>query len=146
MLPLAVEVPPVQTTVPLRLFAGRVPSGAMVTPWACEAAKYGVPALAGSPSWLGSVQNCPLRWMTTSWYSPAGIRASGRRSAPRAKGSTITSSRSCATGGAPGARFSKAGSTDSETAWQGMIAPDAIEPPAPSKEVSCRRNTRGKTS
>ncbi|TMA17176.1 MAG: hypothetical protein E6J86_01385 [Deltaproteobacteria bacterium] len=88
--------------------------------------------------------------MTTSWYSPAGIRATGRRSAPKAKGSTITSSRSWAIGGAPAARFSKPGSTGNETTWQGTIAPDrrarSIAFPASSTEVSWRRNTRGKTS
>src|SRR5207248_4970039 len=104
MLPLLTDESPAHTTVPLALFGGSTPR-ANVTLSPCDAAKYAVDAFASSPSWLGTVQVWPLRWTTTTWYLPAGIRGSDERSAASARGSTRTSIDSRAIGGAPAARL-----------------------------------------
>src|SRR6267142_5361752 len=123
MFPLLIEGSPRHATTPLRLLAGNGDCGATVTIWACDGAKSGVPAAAGSPSGFGSVQAWPLRSMTTTWYVPGGIEGSGARSmAATAHGWTSTSSVSRATGVAPGGRLTSAGSRGRELTRQGTIA------------------------
>src|ERR1051325_2061819 len=105
MLPLLTAGSPRNETVPLRVFAGAAADGANVTDCACEAADQLLPAFAASPSSFGRVQNCPLRWTTTTWYLPAGICGSGERSRPlSAIGSTRTSSVSLGKGAEPAGR------------------------------------------
>src|SRR5919201_5848034 len=122
MLPLLIDGSPAHTMVPLMLFGGAVPgANVMLSPW--DATKYAVDAFASSPSSLGTVQVWPLRWTTTTWYWPAGMRGSGERSLARsAKGSMRTSIESWATGGAAGARFTSPGRTGVGIVRQGTMA------------------------